>query len=113
MQSAACNALHTVEQRACRWLLATHDRAGRESFKLTQEAFADFLGVQRTTVAAVANLLQSRGLIRYRYGQVEVIDRLGLERHACGCYAAVESHYGRLLPDIERAQAQDGEEIGA
>jgi CRP-like cAMP-binding protein len=107
MQSAACNALHTVEQRACRWLLSTHDRAGRESFKLTQEALADFLGVQRTTVAAVANLLQSRGLISYRYGRVEVIDRQGLELFACGCYAAVESHYARLLPEAGARAERD------
>lgn len=101
MQSSACNALHPVEQRCCRWLLSTHDRAGRETFQLTQEALADFLGVQRTTVAAVATGLQARGLINYRYGRVEVLDRAGLERSACRCYAAVESHYGRLLPDVE------------
>lgn len=101
MQSSACNALHSVEQRCCRWLLATHDRAGSETFRLTQEALADFLGVQRTTVAGVAAGLQARGLITYRYGRVEIVDREGLERTACGCYAAVEGHYARLLPTVE------------
>jgi CRP-like cAMP-binding protein len=99
MQSAACNALHSVEQRCCRWLLATHDRAGGATFRLTQTALAEMLGVQRTTVTAVASQLQSKGLIRYQRGQIEILDRRGLERAACGCYAAVEDHYARLLAD--------------
>jgi CRP-like cAMP-binding protein len=101
MQSVACNALHSVEERACRWLLATHDRAGDEIIQLTQEALAEMLGVQRTTVTGVTQNLQSQGLIRLRRGRVEVIDRRGLERTACECYAAVERHFATLLPEVD------------
>jgi CRP-like cAMP-binding protein len=96
MQSVACNALHTLEQRCCRWLLSTHDRAGDEIFRLTQESLAEMLGVQRTSVTAVAKGLQAAGLIRYDRGRVEVLNRAGLERAACGCYAAVEEHFALL-----------------
>ncbi|MDZ4375030.1 MAG: Crp/Fnr family transcriptional regulator [Phenylobacterium sp.] len=100
MQSVACNALHTVEARCCRWLLATHDRAGDGMIHLTQESLAEMLGVQRTTVTAVTRTLQERGLIRTRRGGVEVVDRKALERGACECYAAVEAHFERLLPEV-------------
>ena len=103
MQSAACNALHSVDERCARWLLAAHDRAGDLSVPLTQEALAEMLGVQRTTVTVVSGRLQQAGLIRARRGAVEIIDREGLERAACECYAAVEGHYRRLLPEISDA----------
>jgi CRP-like cAMP-binding protein len=103
MQSAACNALHSVDQRCARWLLAAHDRAGERSVPLTQEALAEMLGVQRTTVTVVSGRLQQAGLIRARRGMVEIVDREGLERAACECYAAVEEHYRRLLPEIADA----------
>jgi CRP-like cAMP-binding protein len=103
MQSAACNALHSVDERCARWLLAAHDRAGEHSVPLTQEALAEMLGVQRTTVTVVNRRLQQAGLIRARRGVVEIIDRAGLERAACECYAAVEGHYRRLLPGVSRA----------
>ncbi len=99
MQSAACNALHPIEQRCCRWLLAAHDRAGDHSFPLTQQALAEMLGVQRTTVTAVSAKLQAQGLIAYHRGAVEVLDRTGLEKAACECYGAVEAHFARLLPE--------------
>jgi CRP-like cAMP-binding protein len=105
MQSAACNALHPIEQRCCRWLLFAHDRAGDHSFHLTQQALAEMLGVQRTTVTAVSSKLQAQGLIAYRRGAMEVLDRLGLEKAACECYAAVESHFARLLPDVSAVPA--------
>ena len=101
MQSVVCNALHLTEERCCRWLLATHDRAGDNIIHLTQESLAEMLGVQRTTVTAITASLQERGLIRTHRGRVEVIDRQGLERAACECYAAVESHFARLLPDVK------------
>ena len=99
MQSAACNALHSIEQRCCRWLLAAHDRAGAHSFHMTQQDLAEMLGVQRTTVTAVSTRLQAQGLISYRRGVVEVLDRAGVERVACECHAVVESHFVRLLPE--------------
>jgi CRP-like cAMP-binding protein len=101
MQSVACNALHRTEERCARWLLATHDRAGGKMVHLTQEALAEMLGVQRTTVTAVTGVLQERGLIRTHRGRVEVLDRPGLERAACECYRAVEDHFTRLLPEVD------------
>lgn len=101
MQSVACNALHTAEERAARWLLATHDRAGDNIIQLTQESLAEMLGVQRTTVSAVTSALAARGLIRNRRGRVEVLDRAGLERAACECYRAVEDHFAKLLPEVD------------
>jgi len=100
MQSVACNALHSIEARCSRWLLSTHDRVGDASIPLTQEALAEMLGVQRTTVTAVAKVLQSRGLIRYSRGRVEILNRSGIEKLACECYSAVESHFTRLLPEV-------------
>ncbi len=96
MQSAACNTFHTIQQRAARWLLTAQDRAG-DRIELTQEALADLLGVQRTTVNAVVGSLQDLGLISARRGRVIVVDRAGLKRHACECYAIVEQHFGAVI----------------
>src|ERR1700761_2813784 len=97
-QSVACNALHSVEARFCRWLLTCHDRIDDDTVGLTQEFLADMLGVQRTTVTAVAGALQAKGLIRYRRGVVDILDRQGLEAMTCECYGAVRQIYARLLP---------------
>lgn len=97
-QSVACNALHSVEARFCRWLLCCHDRIDSDTVSLTQEFLADMLGVQRTTVTVVARALQASGLIRYRRGIVDIIDRPGLEAITCECYQAVRRNYERLLP---------------
>jgi CRP-like cAMP-binding protein len=99
IQSVACNALHTVEARFCRWLLSCRDRIDTDTVSLTQEFLADMLGVQRTTVTAVAGALQARGVIRYRRGVVDILDRPALEAAACECYEAVRTIYERLLPD--------------
>jgi len=98
IQSVACNALHGVEARFCRWLLSCRDRIDGDTISLTQEFLADMLGVQRTTVTAVAGGLQARGLIRYRRGVVDILDRAGLEAVSCECYGAVRRGYERLLP---------------
>jgi CRP-like cAMP-binding protein len=100
MQSVACNALHSVEARCSRWLLSTQDRVHRSPIPLTQEALAEMLGVQRTTVTAVVKTLQSRGLIRYSRGKVEILNRRGIEAVACECYESVENHFARLLPEV-------------
>jgi CRP-like cAMP-binding protein len=105
IQSVACNALHTVEARFCRWLLTCHDRIDHNTVSLTQEFLADMLGVQRTTVTAVAGALQTRGLIRYRRGIVDILDRPGLEAMTCECYGAVRRLYERLLPAPPAAAA--------
>lgn len=100
MQSVACNALHSVEERCARWLLSTHDRAGDHIIQLTQESLAEMLGVQRTTVTAVVHGLESRGLVRRHRGRVEIVDRKGLERASCECYGAVEAHFATMLPQV-------------
>lgn len=97
-QSVACNALHSVEARFSRWLLTCHDRISTDTVALTQEFLADMLGVQRTTVTAVARTLQEKGVIRYRRGVVDIIDRPGLEALTCECYGTIRRNYERLLP---------------
>ena len=99
IQSVACNALHSVEARFCRWLLTCHDRISTDTVALTQEFLADMLGVQRTTVTAVARALQEKGAIRYRRGIVDIIDRTLLEQLACECYGVIRRTYERLLPE--------------
>ena len=97
MQSVACNAFHSIEARAARWLLTAQDRVGGDRLALTQESLAGLLGVQRTTVNAVARQFQEQGLIAYRRGAIQVLDRTGLERQACECYAAVEDHFAAVI----------------
>ena len=89
MQSTACNAVHTVEQRLARWFLMAHDRVGTDSFPLTQEFVAMMLGVARPTVTIVAGTLQKAGLITYQRGRVTVLDREKLEAASCECYRTV------------------------
>jgi CRP-like cAMP-binding protein len=86
MQSTACNAVHSVEQRLARWLLMAHDRVERNDFPLTQEFVAMMLGASRPTVTIVAGTLQKAGLITYQRGQVTIVDRDKLESASCECY---------------------------
>src|SRR6266480_2026267 len=88
MQSTACNAVHSVEQRLARWLLHAQDRVGRDAFPLTQEFVAMMLGAARPTVTVVAGTLQKAGLIKYRHGKVTIVDREALENASCECYRA-------------------------
>ena len=96
-QSVACNSLHCVEERCCRWLLMSHDRCGSDQFMLTQQFLAQMLGVRRTTVSEVASKLQQEGLIRYRRGKITVQDRQALELRSCECYGVVKAEFERLL----------------
>lgn len=96
-QSAACNSFHTVEQRLCRWLLVSRDRVQTETVHLTQEFLAHMLGVQRTSVTAVASALQREGLIRYGRGKVTILDRRGLEVASCECYRHVREGISQFL----------------
>jgi len=86
MQSTACNAVHSVEQRLSRWLLMAHDRIGRDDFPLTQEFVAMMLGTSRPTVTVVAGTLQKAGLITYNRGHVTIVNREKLEAASCECY---------------------------
>ena len=96
MQTVACNSFHAIEARAARWLLTAHDRGGNR-LELTQESLAGLLGVQRTTVNAVARELQDEGLITTRRGIIEVHDRAGLEQRSCECYDKVERFFGEIV----------------
>ena len=89
LQSVACNGLHSVQERFARWLLMAHDRAGTDSFRLTQEFLADLLGIHRPSVTIVARTLQSVGLISYSRGLITITDRQGLEEATCECYDMV------------------------
>src|SRR5688572_15527322 len=89
MQSTACNAVHSVEQRLSRWLLLAHDRVGKDNFPLTQEFAAMMLGTSRPTVTVVAGTLQKAGLIKYHRGHVTIVDRENLEAASCECYQTV------------------------
>ena len=88
MQSTACNAVHSVEQRLARWLLMAQDRMGTDEFPLTQEFAAMMLGATRPTVTVVAGTLQRAGLITYHRGHVTVVNREQLESASCECYRA-------------------------
>jgi CRP-like cAMP-binding protein len=96
MQSLACNAFHTIPERAARWLLHAQDRTG-DRIELTQEALAGLLGVQRTTVNAVVRELLDEGLITTGRGVIRVADRAGLKRRACECYERLEEHFAAII----------------
>ena len=98
-QTAVCNRHHALEQQLCRWLLLSLDRLERPELAMTQELIANMLGVRREGVTEAALNLQRLGLIRYSRGRIWVIDRPGLEKRTCECYAVVKKEYDRLLPD--------------
>jgi CRP-like cAMP-binding protein len=91
MQSTACNAMHSVEQRLARWLLLAHDRMAKDQFPLTQEFVAMMLGAARPTVTVVAGTLQRAGLITYNRGKVTIVNRKKLESASCECYRTATS----------------------
>jgi CRP-like cAMP-binding protein len=96
MQCTACNALHDVKQRCCRWLLQTQDRVGAPEFTLKQEFLAIMLGVRRPTVTLVMGALQQSGMIASRYGRIRILQRKKLERTSCECYEAIRANFERL-----------------
>jgi CRP-like cAMP-binding protein len=95
-QTAACNRLHSLEERCCRWLLIAHDSARSDTFSVTQEFLSMMLGVQRTAVSIAANILQKAGFIRYSRGRLTVTDRAGLEAGACECYDTIRDRLAFL-----------------
>jgi CRP-like cAMP-binding protein len=97
-QTAVCNRHHSVDQQLCRWLLMSLDRLQGNELATTQELIANMLGVRREGVTEAALKLQRAGLISYARGHVKVLDRPGLERRTCECYAVVTTEYARLLP---------------
>ncbi|CAN5688604.1 Crp/Fnr family transcriptional regulator [soil metagenome] len=97
-QTAVCNRHHSLDQQLCRWLLLSLDRLGGDELVMTQELIANMLGVRREGVTESASNLQRAGLIRYARGRISVLDRPGLEKRTCECYAVVKREYDRLLP---------------
>lgn len=87
--TAACNALHGVEERLCRWVLQTRDRTETDVIRLTQEFLSEMLGVRRSSVGEVARRLQRAKLIRYSRGAIEILNRKALEGASCECYATI------------------------
>jgi len=98
LQGAACNRLHSMEERCARWLLMTHDRAGEDTFPLTQEFLSNMLGVRRATVNVATGMLKKAGFIRYVRGNITVVDRTGLESASCECYQAIIRAYDANFP---------------
>lgn len=97
-QTAVCNRHHTVDQQLCRWLLTSLDRLPSNELVITQEFIAHMLGVRREGITGAAGKLQRAGIISYRRGRINIVDRDTLEEHACECYKIVKKEYERLLP---------------
>jgi CRP-like cAMP-binding protein len=96
-QTVACNAMHTTEEKMCRWLLMMHDRAEGEALPYTHEFLSHMLGANRKTVTLAAQSMQTAGLISYRRGEIQVLDRPGLEQASCECYAIVRERFEAFL----------------
>lgn len=96
-QTVACNSVHTTEERICRWLLMMHDRAEGESLPYTHEFLAQMLGANRKSVTLAAQSMQAAGLISYRRGAIKILDRVGLEKASCECYAIVKERFDAFL----------------
>jgi CRP-like cAMP-binding protein len=106
-QTVACNALHSTEERMCRWLLMMHDRAEGESLPYTHEFLSQMLGANRKSVTLAAQALQTAGLISYRRGTIQVVDRAGLEKASCECYAIVKERFDAFLSPPPTAVQSD------
>ncbi|MCE9528036.1 MAG: Crp/Fnr family transcriptional regulator [Planctomycetales bacterium] len=96
-QSVACNGLHVLPERCCRWLLMTHDRVGGDEIRLTHEFLSAMLGVRRSSVTETLQELARKGLIEYGRGKIVIKDRQGIEDGSCECYESVRAEYSRLL----------------
>jgi CRP-like cAMP-binding protein len=96
-QTVACNAMHTTEEKMCRWLLMMHDRAEGEVLTYTHEFLSHMLGANRKSVTLAALSMQAAGLISYRRGKIQILDRPGLEKTSCECYAVVRERFDAFL----------------
>jgi CRP-like cAMP-binding protein len=96
-QTAACNRLHSLEERCCRWLLIAHDNARSDTFPLTHEFLAMMLGAPRSGVSIASEILRKAGYIEYTRGKLTITNRAGLEAAACECYATIRDEYDRLF----------------
>jgi CRP-like cAMP-binding protein len=105
-QTAVCNRHHTIDQQLCRWLLLSLDRLRSNELTMTQELIANMLGVRREGVTDAAGKLQRLGVINYRRGRIEVLDRARLETLSCECYAVVKKETDRLLPLVRPSRRE-------
>ena len=96
-QTAACNVMHTIEERLARWLLRVRDLSQSDTLPFTQEFLAEMLGVRRTSVSTVAHTLQQAGFLKYARGRIHIVNLEGLQESACECYYTVCRHYDTLL----------------
>lgn len=103
--TAACNRLHSLDQRMCRWLRMTYNRARRTDFPLRHEFLAQMLGVHRPTLSTTAAMLQKAGLITYRYGKLTILKPDGLIEGACECYEMMETQFDKIFQQSWREKA--------
>ena len=96
-QTAACNAMHATEERMCRWLLMMHDRADGETLQYTHEYLSHILGANRKSITLAAQSMQDAGLINYHRGTMQILDREGMEKASCECYAIVKERFDAFL----------------
>ena len=110
-QTAGCNALHTIEQRMCRWLLMMHDRAKGDELTYTHEFLARMMGANRTSITHAAQSLQRRGFITYRRGLMQIEDRVGMQAASCECYGVVKARFDEFLfpPDTAHQPTKGGQ----
>ena len=111
-QSVACNGLHRLSQRCCRWLLMTRDRVGSDSLRLTHEYLAIMLGARRAGVTETLRPLQKAGLVKSYRGLITILDGAGLEARACECYFVVRNEYDRLLNTTAHAENSSTTQMG-
>ena len=102
LQSVACNALHTIEQRCAKWLLTLHDRLGTDVLPITQDVLADTLGVRRTYLSGVLRRMQEQGLVLVSRGRISLVNRGTLQAASCECRGRVRAHFAEVLGAVYR-----------
>ena len=105
-QAAACNRLHTLDERLARWLLTVSDRVESEDFFLTQEFISQMLGVRRSGVTVAASTLSQAGMISYKRGHISILNREDLEATSCECYRVIQNEFARLLGILPNNRAK-------
>jgi len=110
-QTVACNSMHSVEERICRWLLMMHDRADGEVLPYTHEFLSHILGVNRKSITLAAQSMQNAGLIEYHRGTMQVLDRHALEDASCECYAIVAERFNAFLVRPGFVSGAGGEQV--
>lgn len=107
--TAACNHLHSIDQRLCRWLRMTYNRAMRTEFPMRHEFLVQMLGVHRPTLSTAAGILQKAGLINYRYGKLTILAPEGLSEGACECLELMEAQFDKIFDQLWREKPEQWE----